>query len=450
MRTVVEAVRETQVIREADVVVLGGGPAGLAASVAAARAGCRTVLIERYGFLGGMGTAAMVSNFCGLFAAVDEKNANPHRRIIHGIVDELLALLAELDGLNRPQIAAGTLVVQSYDSPAYKCAADRLTQGAGVDVLFHTLAVGVAMTGSTIDALLIENKSGRSAVSGKVFIDCSGDADLAAWSGARFEKGAHDGFLAFPTMMFRMGGVDSERAEAEGLKVLRAQAVAAKERGDHTFVRSTPIARAQAHAGEWRVNMTQVSLDGRWVDGTKADDLSRAEVIGREQALRSAQYLRANIPGFESAYLLEIAPQIGIRETRRIVGEYVLTEEDVLRGRRFDDAIGCNGWPIEQHVLGGVKWQEIEGGGYHQIPYRALLPLGVENLLVAGRCASSTQAAQASVRVSGPCLAMGQAAGTAAAMACRTSRRPRDIAGQELQTALREQGVFLGDGETTR
>ena len=194
------------------------------------------------------------------------------------------------------------------------------------------------------------------------------------------------------------------------------------------------------------MNMTQVSFDGATVDGTNGKHMSRAEVLGRAQVVTALAFLRANIPGFERSFILEIAPQVGIRETRRIVGVHVLTGEEVLNGTLFDDAIGCSGWPVEQHDLGRVRWEMIRSPrGYHQIPYRALIARDVSNLLVAGRCASATQDAQAAVRVSGPCFVMGQAAGIAAALSAETAASVSDVDTKTLQRHLRAQGVYFGE-----
>ena len=248
MTEIWEPARRTPVIREADVVVLGGGPAGIAAAVAAARGGARTLLVERYGFLGGMGTAAMVTNFCGLHANVHGEI----RQVVHGVADELLARLAALEGLNEPQVFAGEIAVQSYDVAAYKCAADDLLLSAGVELLFHTFAVGAVADGGRIEALLVESKSGRGAVRGSQFVDCSGDADLAAWAGAPYAKGNAAGFLQLPTLMFRLGNVDSARALAEGLPELRERMAEAQARGEYSFPRLYPIVRPQSHPAEVR------------------------------------------------------------------------------------------------------------------------------------------------------------------------------------------------------
>ncbi|HEY1959605.1 MAG TPA: FAD-dependent oxidoreductase [Polyangiaceae bacterium] len=432
-----EPARQTTVIARAQVVVLGGGPSGIAAAVSAARAGATVALVERYGFLGGMGTAAMVTSFCGLHANVHGEI----QRVVHGLADEIVDRLSSLGGLNRTHSVLGRTVAQSYDVGAYKCVADDLVVGSGVDLHLHAFAAGVRMSERTIEALFIETKSGRGAIVGDVFIDCSGDADLAAWAGAPYEKGD----LAFPTLMFRLGNVDDAVALAEGKPKLRALIEAEEKESGEPFPRRAAYVNPQAHAREWRVNATQIARDGRAVDGTSHDDLRHGEVDGRRQIRRFHDFLRRRVPGFSDSYLLEIAPQLGIRETRRVVGAYVLTGDDVLACRDFPDAIGVNGWPVEEHVRGDVVWRWPAERGYHQIPFRCLVPRDVTNLLVAGRCASATHEGQASLRVSGPCFAMGQAAGTAAALSAQSRTAISQINISQLQERLRAAGAFLGD-----
>lgn len=442
---ITEPARQTPVIAEADVVVLGGGPAGIAAAKAAASTGSSTILLERYGFLGGMGTAAMVTNFCGLHADIN----GSIQQIVHGVADEILERLARLDGLREPHVitAANGLRTgaQAYDTAAYKLAADDLLTGAGVDLRFHVQAVGTVMDGARIDAVLVETKSGRGAIRGRMFLDCSGDADLAAWSGAPYALGGDDGFIAFPTMMFRLGNVEDERAWNEGIPKMRELIADANASGDYTLPRKAGVVRGQPHRGEWRANLTQISRDGAPINGADADDLAYAEVHGRRQAQEYFRFLRDKVPGFENAYLLETAPQVGIRETRRIQGRYQLDGSDVLECRDFADSIGANGWPLETHEAGDVKWEFVGGRGYHQIPFSATVPTGVDNLLVAGRCASTTQSGQASLRVSGPCFAMGQAIGTAASMGLAQGVAAGDVPVPDLQRELVSDGAFIGD-----
>jgi flavin-dependent dehydrogenase len=240
-KSLTEPSRQTPVLGEYDVVVLGGGPAGIAASVAAARTGRSTLLIERYGFLGGMGTAAGVTNFCGL-------HANVHgdiRQVVHGVADDLLARIARLGGLNAPHALFGKTVAQAYDTAAYKIAADDLMLSAGVHVLFHALAAGVLMDSEhRVKALLIETKSGRRAVLGQAFIDCSGDGDLAAWAGAPYEKGDGEGNMLYPSTMFRINGIDPERA-GKAWEVIPKLMLEAEAAGRYKFPRKTPIVRPQ-------------------------------------------------------------------------------------------------------------------------------------------------------------------------------------------------------------
>lgn len=443
--SITEPARQTPMLAEADVVVLGGGPAGIAAAAAAARTGASTILLERYGFLGGMGTAAMVTNFCGLHADIN----GSIQQVVHGIADDILERLARLDGLREPHIIQGPdgrrTGAQAYDTAAYKLAADDLLTGAGVELRFHVQAVGAVMDGQRVDAVLVETKSGRGAIRGRAFIDCSGDADLAAWAGAPYALGGGDGFLAYPTLMFRLGNVDDARADAEGRPRLRELIAEANASSAYSLPRKAGIIRGQAHGGEWRANLTQISRDGAPINGANADDLAYAEVQGRRQVQEYFRFLRDRVPGFENAYLLETAPQIGIRETRRIQGEFQLDGADVLDCRDFSDSIGANGWPLETHEAGDVKWQFIGGRGYHQIPFRTCMPQNVDNLLVAGRCASTTQSGQASLRVSGPCFAMGQAAGTAAALALAQGLPVAALPVRDLQQRLLRDGAFLGE-----
>jgi len=438
-----EPSRQTPVLGEYDVVVLGGGPAGIAAATAAARAGRSTLLVERYGFLGGMGTAAGVTNFCGL-------HANVHgdiRQVVHGVADDLLQRIAALGGLNAPHALFGKTVAQAYDTAAYKIAADQLMASAGVQVLFHALAAGVLMdSAARIQALLLETKSGRRAVLARCFIDCSGDGDLAAWAGVPYEKGDGDGHLLYPSTMFRLNGVNPQRA-GRAWEVIPRLMQEAEAAGRYRFPRRGAIVRPQKSGIEWRVNLTQLAnAQGDAMDGTDAQELSDAEALGRRQIAGVAAFLR-EVPGFEACYIVDIAPQVGIRETRRVRGRYLLTERDVLDCASFDDTVGVNGWPLELHLKGDVefRWPKIpESRGFNHLPYRMVVPVVVDNLWVAGRCASMTHEAQSAARVTGACFVMGQAAGTAAHLALQAGCAAADIDIPALQARLERDGAYLG------
>ena len=442
-KTIEEPARKIPLYGEYQVTVLGGGPAGIAAAVAAARAGKRTLLIERYGFLGGMGTAAGVTNFCGLHANV---HGEMHR-VVRGVASDLLARIDRLGGLNAPHLILGKIFAQAYDTAAYKIAADDLLAANKVDVLFHALGAGVVMQDDRrIHALMVETKAGRQAVRSDIFIDCSGDGDLAAWAGARFEVGDNAGSMLFPSMMFRLNGIDPVKAgEAwRSIPQLMEQAAAA---GTHRFPRKGAIVRPQKSGIEWRVNFTQLARpDGTAINGLEPDDLTRGEIDGRRQAVEAFNFLRT-VPGFEKSYIVDLPPQLGIRETRRVVGGHMLSGEDVLGCASFEDSIGVNGWPMESHVAGDVVFTFPpipESRGFNELPYRMLTPEGLDNLLVAGRCASMTHDGQSAARVSGACFAMGEAAGAAAALALDGNAMPRDIAVEKLQQTLQEQGAFIG------
>jgi len=444
MNYVTEPGRDVPVAGEYDVVVLGGGPAGIAAAACAARGGASTLLVERYGFLGGMGTAAGVTNFCGLFANV----RGEIRRVVHGVADELLERIDRLGGLNEPHLVLGKTKAQAYDMSAYKCAADDLVVGAGAGLAFHALAAGALMRSEAeIDALLVETKSGRRAIRGRIFIDASGDGDLAAWAGAPWEKGDAEGSLLYPTLMFRVADVDPERAREAWHEIPRLMQEA-EAQGRFRFPRKGAIVRPQKHPTEWRANVTQIrNPDGSAMDGTDAEQLSAGELEGRRQIRSYIVFLRECVPGFERAYVLDIAPQVGVRETRRLLGAYVLTGDDVLACANFRDTIGVNGWPIERHVTGDVEWAWPpipRSRGFNQLPYRMLVPRRIDNLLVAGRCASMTHDGQSAARVSGACFVMGQAAGTAAALALKAGVAPRALDVESLQAQLQHDGVYLG------
>jgi hypothetical protein len=440
---IVEPSRKTQLWGEYEVVVLGGGPAGIAAALAAGRAGRSTIIIERYGFFGGAGTAAGLSTFCGLHAVVHGK----HEQVVHGVVDDVLERLAAKDGLNKPHLTIqNQITALSYDISAFKIAADELMADARVEVLFHAFGTGVVMTDErNIEAVLVETKSGRFAIRGQVFVDGSGDGDLAAWAGVPYEVGDGTGNMLYPSTMFRINGVNPERA-GRAWEVIPGLMDAAEKQG-RTFPRKKPIVRPQRNPIEWRANLTQIkNPNGTAVSGIDARELSYGEVEGRRQCWDVFDFIKANTPGFEQAYIVEIAPQIGIRETRRIQGEYTLTDADILGCRDFADTIGIQGWPVEAHIKGDVKFVFTPPGsrGFNEIPYRILLPRKVDNLLVAGRCASMSHDGQSSARVSGPCFIMGQAAGTAADLALAAGVSPRVIDVAKLQHALRSAGANLG------
>ncbi|MDP2818403.1 MAG: FAD-dependent oxidoreductase [Polaromonas sp.] len=444
--TVNEPARTLPVYGEFDVVVIGGGPAGLAASVSAARHGARTLLVERYGFLGGMGTAGGVSNFAGLYG---RKNGEM-KQVVHGVVDDLLERIDVLGGLNQPQDGMqGRIRVRSYDVSAYKCAADQVLLSAGVQLLFHAWAAAVVMDGPVIAALVVETKSGRQALRAQRFIDCSGDADVAHFAGVPFELGDGQGSALFPTTMFRVGQVDAARAlaavgEFSAINKLMNESQL-RAPGRYQFPRQGAILRPNKNPTEWRANVTQIrNAAGMAMDATDARQLSEGELEGRRQITEYFRFLKNEVPGFEQSAIVDIAAQVGIRETRRICGDYALSGEDILSSARFDDVIGINAWPMEMHVDGAISWgfPRDDQRAYNDLPWRMLTNSATPNLLVAGRCASMTHEGQSAARASGGCFVMGQAAGTAAAL-LESGQTFRDINVAVLQQQLSQDGVFL-------
>ena len=445
-----EPARQLPVFGEFDVVVVGGGPAGLAASTSAAMHGAKVLLVERYGFLGGMVTAGGVTNFAGLYG----RQNGEMRRVVHGVVDDLLERMAALGGLNAPQDGMqGRIRVQSYDISCLKCAADQMLVPAGVQILFHDWAAAVLMTAKHIDALVVETKSGRMAIRSARFIDCSGDADVSNFAGVPFEVGDGCGSGLYPTTMFRVGNVDATRALAsvgdfKAINTLMAQAQANKP-GRYQFSRKGAILRPQKNPHVWRANVTQIgNANGAAMDATDAQQLSAGELEGRRQITDYFSFLKYEVPGSADAAIVDIAAQIGIRKSRRIQGQYMLTGEDILASSRFDDTIGINAWPMELHAAGRVDWQfprnweSLDGRVYNDLPWRMLVPMQVDNLLVAGRCASMTHEGQSAARVSGGCFVMGQAAGTSAAM-LSAQQVFADLDVQALQQTLTRDGVYL-------
>uniref|UniRef100_A0A7C5TJB0 CoB--CoM heterodisulfide reductase iron-sulfur subunit A n=1 Tax=Ignisphaera aggregans TaxID=334771 RepID=A0A7C5TJB0_9CREN len=408
-----------------DVVVVGGGTAGVAAAVAASRNGADTLLIERYGFLGGTMTAGLVNPFMTFHAGKEQ--------IIHGIFQEIIDRLKRLGGYDEE--------TKAFDVEAMKIVLDQMVMEAGVKLLLHTCVIGVVMQGNVIRGVEIHNKSGKSVVFGKVIVDATGDGDVAVMAGAPYEKGRKEDGLTQPmTLNFRMGGVDTGRMPSS--QEINRLFIEAKKRGEISIPRENVLWFPTTRKGEIHFNTTRIIK----VDGTKAEDLTFAEIEARRQMMELVSFLKKNVPGFENAYLLMSATQIGVRETRRIIGEYVMTGEDILEARKFTDVIARGSYPIDIHSPTGEGTTIIgpPPGSSYDIPYRCLVPKNVENLLVAGRCISTTHEAQAAIRVIPIVVAIGQAAGTAAALSAKLNIPPRRLDVSLLQKTLREQGANLG------
>lgn len=440
----------------ADVLVVGSGPAGLAAAIASARNGARTLLVERYGFLGGNLTASLVGP-CMTSYSLDGQT-----QLIKGIFEELVLRLEEVGGAIHPsKVAAGSeysgFIVFGHDKvtpfnpEAVKMMAMEMCLEAGVELLLHTYVADTIVEDAAVAGVVAANKSGLQALCASVTVDCSADGDVAARAGVPFQIGrAGDGLTQPMTLFFRVRNVDDERVKAyvaahpEDHRPFASLVQQARERGEFPIPRRGIGLYRTLEPGVWRINTTRVQR----LYGTDARDLTRAEIEGRRQVHALMRFFRAWLPGFERAELLDTAAQIGVRETRRIQGEYTLTLEDLAEGREFEDVIALAGYPVDIHSPtgdDGGATGEWKTANIYQIPYRSLVPARVDQLLVAGRSLSATHEALAAVRVMPPAFAMGQAAGTAAALSVAGGVPPRRVSVPDLQAALVRQGAYLGD-----
>jgi len=411
-----------------DVVVCGAGSAGIAAAAGAAQTGARTLLIERYGFPGGSNTAAMVHSLDAM------KNCRDCRRfVVAGVAAELIAELDRLGGLATEDNPPETMAVH----PEYfKIASDRLLARAGVCCLYHALVIGALVEDGRLVGVEVALRDGRALVRAKAFVDCTGDADVAFLAGAPYRL---DGELQALTLWFRVGNVAPGRNWRQLEEDCRRALDAAFREGE-----------VGLFGGPWviRVAAGEVTLNCVRVRGNPVDplELSRAEGEAREQMLVVFRALRKRVPDFRSSYLLAAAPQLHVRESRKIVGEYVLEESDVVNGARFPDAIAVGAWPVDIHPTDGfvgVHPHKENPPEPYEIPYRCLVPLAVDGLLVAGRPISTTHRAHGSTRVQGTSMATGHAAGVAAALSAGSGAALRRLDPVLLRSTLIEQGAIV-------
>jgi hypothetical protein len=450
MQTLLEKERRIPIVRHVDVLVAGGGPAGLAAGIASARAGARTLIVEKNGWLGGMATSGLVHPFMPSYAGDRPVNA--------GIFAEVVERLVTLDAAVHPATTrmdtgyTGFVVwphasVTPFDVEMLKWVILDLIQEANVDLLLHAWVVSAFGEKGRAEGLVIESKSGRMAITADVVVDATGDGDVAHMLGAPCAKGSDDGGLMQPaTLFFRLAGVNREAVdryiaahpEERHFKTLAQQA---KEAGEFIPSKHDVLFFYTPRPDEVAVNTTRI----HGVDGTSVFDRTRAEIETRRQVRTLTQFFRKYVPGFERSYLSVTAQEVGFRETRRIVGEYVLTKEDVLEVRQFPDNIAQCAYMIDIHDRTGTQlfYVPVPEGKSYGVPYRCLLPQHVDNLLVAGRCVSATQDAQGSLRVMPPSFSLGQAAGTAAALAVARGVTPRDVDREDLREALVKQGQVV-------
>jgi hypothetical protein len=316
---------------------------------------------------------------------------------------------------------------------------DELAAGApDLRLLLHTRFVTAVARDGFVEAVVLATRAGLVAVRARYVIDASGEAAVAVAAGVPTDKAER---LQFPSMMFYMQNVDVAEAVAT---LPRLNDILAEHFTSAGLPRKTGNLIPTQRPGEVLVAMSRVDIGGRAVDGSDADELTRGEILGRSQAVRLAEFLRGHVPGFAQAFLSDTAPRLGIRETRRVRGLYALSEDDVLSGRRFEDGVCRAAWPVEMHVAGGeTVWKFLDPGTWYTVPYRCLLPVGMRNLLVVGRCISATHEGFASVRVIGPCMGEGEAAGVAASLAAARDGELACVDSGELRATLIRRGALL-------
>jgi 2-polyprenyl-6-methoxyphenol hydroxylase-like FAD-dependent oxidoreductase len=460
-KTVTLSPRNATIATDTDVLVVGGGPAGLGAAIGAAQTGSRVVLAERYGFLGGNATAALVMPLMSFHTQKGHPDAPKSMRImpndhgpgdpvIGGVLQDLLERLIRNDGAITPSGETGYTV--PFDPELLKLTALEMLDEAGVEFLFHAFASDVIGDGEP-EGVVFETKSGPVVINAKVIIDCTGDGDIAARAGATYEIGRDDDHLVQPmTLMFRIVEFQQAAFEAyvrehpdqwRGVLGLWDLIREATEAGELDLPREDILFFATPHKHELSVNSTRVT-------GALATDvwqMTYAEWESRRQMGQIAAFLKKYVPGFEDAYIAQSGVNVGVRETRRIVGDYQLTADDVLTARKFSDVIARGSYPVDIHNPKGkgTDLRRIPPGEAYDIPLRALLPKGLNRLLVAGRCISGTHEAHSSYRVMPISMATGQGAGVSAALAAQQESPARTVPIEDIQTELRRQGANLGD-----
>lgn len=440
--TIFEEAREIKVFDSVDVLICGGGSSGIFAALASARHGADTFLVEQAGFFGGTATAYLV-------------NPIPEMMGKGGLIQEFMDRMVERGGYIKhdpSEVKYDFSLANTFDVEIFKFVAQEMFDEAGVKMLLHTFAVKPIVENNDIRGVIIENKSGRQTILAKRVIDCTGDGDIAARSGAPYEKGRKkDGLMPSVSLLFHLhneGALEELPATPFGGIFLLSPLMkkTARRTGIHyslpydvAFLVPMPVS-----SGKLLVNLAHVKN----IDGTKAEDLTRAHIILRRQIMEATDLLRYH-PYFSSAYVASTGTHIYVRETRRIMGEYYITHEDVVQGKHFDDAITSCRYMIDVHPLDKTESGRYENHPPFDIPYRSLVPLKIDNLLMAGRCISSDRYAQSALRIGGSCMSTGEAAGCAAAISIQEKVKPRELNGKLVRLALEKRGVVIRPEESS-
>ncbi len=419
---------QSKEVKSWDVIVVGAGPGGVAAAIAAARNGARVLLVEQYGFLGGMATSALVHPFMPY--------TTKDKVLTQGSFSELISKMKAAGAAGDDLRWHGNMMI---DSEPMKRILDQMCIDAGVNILFHGSLMGVLMDKQKVKAIRVLHKGGVEDLSADVFIDSTGDGDLAAWAGAPYEIGRKEDHATQPmTLCFRMGNVNFKEIDWDGIQKAYKDA---KAKGEIKNPREDVLMFTCMQDDVLHFNTTRIigktSLDA-W-------SMTEAEIEGRRQVEEMVVFMK-KMKGFENAYLQKTASQIGVRESRRIMGSYILTDEDVVTARHFEDGIAASNYPIDIHnpTGAGTIMKHLKPGEFYTIPYRCLVPLKTENILVASRCISATHEAHASARVMPVVWSLGQAAGTAAALCVKKNIQFSFVDIKELKEQLKNQGAFLG------
>ncbi len=449
-------------VSECDVLVVGAGPAGVCAAIAAARNGMNVILTEQGGFSGGMATRGLVGPFMTCYDAKGEK------MIIRGLFEEIVDRMVKCGFAIHPsEVRAGTAFtswikvghdhVTPFEAEGLKLVLDEMLYEAGVTVLYHTTFTEPVLSGNTVTGAMFVSKSGLEQINCKVIIDCTGDGDVATRSGAEFEMGNEELGLVQPaTMFFHIGNVDTDAVEADiqanidnfyrrdgvNYRSLHWRVTEAREAGDWSLDRVSIGLFRMPKKDEWCINTSRIMK----VDSTDNRSLTYAEIEGRKQADEIMRFFRKYVPGCADARLKATASHVGIRESRHIKGDYRLTADDLLSAKVPHDSIFVAANSVDVHGRFGPRSNEYIpiNGDYYGVPYRSLVPMGLDGILVAGRCLSADSTAAGAVRVMPPCMAMGQAAGTAAALAVKNGVTVRNCDITELREKLTSDGAYLG------